>query len=511
MNPLLHSSHTQPTPFGRTAAALVTLVVAIAFVSTGLLTRSHADVPVDGACPALYVFGVQGTDEGPSDAAPTTDTGALGQFFSTLIAAAGATVQRSYVRYGYADDGTETPYQQAVTDAADLLGRNAAEIAQRCPATRIAAAGYGQGAAAVSAFAHTVGTGAGPVEPDTVAGVALFANPARADKAVLPGRPGQTTPTAAPGTAGTAVAQITLTDTGTSGSGIASNSAVDYGSLAGRVADFCTPGDLSCDSSSDTPLTKTVKNIAAQSDTEDPITAISTIAQALAATVWKTTVGVVTEDLSGTSLDQLSYQPTKTLGQRLAEASDPSTPTPGVGDALSVLFRLGTIGLNTVVSVAQKVFTTSTISELATVGMADPVAALAALGAKVVGAVAELIPPATALGWVNQAFTAITTTVTNDNDLYNLATYTQYSDTAGRHDSYTTASADSSGTAPLSAAATWFAALARDIAATNPATSLPKSATPSTSATPSAATPTQSSSPPVATSPPTTASSTPAP
>ncbi|WP_194853167.1 cutinase family protein [Nocardia sp. SYP-A9097] len=437
-------------------------------------------MPIDRSCPVLFVFGVQGTDEGPSDAASTTDTGALGQFFTPLLAQSGNAVQRAYVRYGYAEDSTEVPYQQAVADAADLLGKDASEVIQRCPATRIAAAGYGQGAAAVSAFAHTVGTSTSPVNPDKVAGIALFANPTRADNSVLPGRAGQTTPAAAPGTSGTAVSQITLTNTGTGGSGIASNTAVDYGSLAGRVADFCTPGDLSCSSSSDTPLTTTVKNIAAQSDTKDPITAISTIAQALAATVWKTTVGVVTEDLSGTSLDQLSYEPTKTLGQRLAEASDPSTQTPGFSDALSVLFRLGAIGLNTVVSIAQKVFTTSTISELATVGMVDPVAALATLGTKIVGAVADLIPPQTALGWVDQAFTAITSTVTNDSDLYNLATYTRYSDTAGRHDSYTTASADSTGTAPLAAAAAWFAALARDIAATNPATSLPQSAIPDT-------------------------------
>ena len=468
------------TPCRRVAAVVVAFLLAGLCGSGGGVAVSQADVPLSGDCPALYVFGVQGTDEGPADAAPTTDTGALGQFFTPLLSQAGDTVQRAYIRYGFADDGTEIAYPQAVTDATQLLGKDAAEVIARCPATRVAAAGYGQGAAVVSAFAHTVGTGTGTVDTDKVAGIALFADPTRGDQSVLPGRPGQSTPTAAPGTSGAAVSKITLTNTGSGGSGIDSSTAVDYGALAGRVADFCTPGDLTCDSSTDTPLTKTVKNIAAQSDTKDPISAISTIAQALAATIWKTTVGVVTEDLSGTSLDQLSYTPTKTLGQRLAEASDPSTPMPGISDALSVLFRLGTIGLNTVVSIAQKVFTTTTISELATVGLTDPVAALATLGTKIVGAVAELIPPQTALGWVNQAFTAITSTVTNDSDLYNLAIYTQYSDTTGRHNSYTSASTDSSGTAPLSAAATWFTALARDIAATRPTTSLP---TPTTSAT----------------------------
>ncbi|MFE2997385.1 cutinase family protein [Nocardia sp. NPDC059246] len=439
---------------------------------------ARADVPIADVCPALYVLGVQGTDEAPSDAAATTDSGALGQFFTPLLADAGDLVQRSYIRYGYSDDGTALPYEQAVTAAAEHLTTSATEIVQRCPATRIAAAGYGQGAAAVSTFARDIGAGSGSVDPDKVAGVALFANPTRSGTAVLPGRSGQTTPTAAPGTAGTEVSRIQFSDnTATTGSGIASQAAVDYGRLVGRVADFCTSGDLTCDAPTDTPLTATVKNIAAQSDLHDPISAISTIAQALAATVWKTAVGVVTEDLSGTSLDQLSYEPTKTLGQRLTEASDPNTATPGLSDALSVLFRLGSIGLNTVISVAEKVFTTSTIAELATVGLTNPVAALASLGTKLVSAVVDLIPPQTALGWIDQAFTAITSTVTNNSDLYALATRSQYSDTAGRHGSYTSASANSAGVAPLTLAANWFAALARDIAQTRPPTTAPAGTT----------------------------------
>lgn len=447
---------------------------AVVITSTFGVGGIRAEVPIGEVCPALYVLGVQGSDEAPSDAAATTDSGALGQFFTPLLAQAGDLVQRSYIRYGYSDDGAALPYEEAVTVASGHLSASATEIVQRCPSTRIAAAGYGQGAAAVSVFARDVGAGNGPADPDRVAGVALFANPTRSGSAILPGRSGQTTPNAAPGTSGTEVSRIQFSDaTATAGSGIASQAAVDYGRLAGRVADFCTSGDLTCDAPSDTPLTATVKNIAAQSDTRDPVSAISTIAQALAATAWKTMVGVVTEDLSGTSLDKLSYEPTKTLGQRLTEASDPNTPMPGLSDALSVLFRLGTIGLNTVVSVAEKVFTTSTITELATVGLVNPVAALASLGSKLVGAVVDLIPPQTALGWVNQAFTAITTTVTDSSDLYTLATRSEYSSTDGRHGSYTSASANSAGVAPLPLAANWFAALARDISQTKPATTAP--------------------------------------
>ncbi|KZM70408.1 cutinase family protein [Nocardia terpenica] len=443
--------------------AVIVTVVAVSAVA------DPVGAPLGASCPALYVLGVQGPDETSPDAAPTTDTGALGQLFGPLDANAGALVQRAYVRYGYRDDGTALPYDQAVSDADQRLEAMARDVEQRCPATRIAAAGYGQGAAAVAAFAHRVGGGADPIPAGAVAGIALLADPHRAPGApVFPGRPGQATPDPAPGATGTATGQVQLVTTTPAGAGIDQNPTptgqdTSFGSLTGRVADLCAAGDMTCDTPAGSPLAQTIHNIAAQSDLRDPVSAIATTAQALAATAWKTAAGVVTEDLSGDSLDQLSYQPTKSLGQRLAEASDPNTPVPGPDQALAVLFRLGTIGFNTVVSVAQKVFTPATIAELATVGMANPVAAIADLGTKVAGAVAELIPPQTALGWVDQAFDAISSTVTDNTQLYQLAARTQYSDTAGRQGSYTSVPATTSGDPPLTAVADWFTALAHDL------------------------------------------------
>ncbi|MCC3316678.1 hypothetical protein [Nocardia africana] len=69
--------------------------------------------------------------------------------------------------------------------------------------------------------------------------------------------------------------------------GISPSDSAGFGLLAGRVADLCAPGDLACDAPTGSPLTQTVKNIAAQSNLGDPVAAISTIAQALAATTWK--------------------------------------------------------------------------------------------------------------------------------------------------------------------------------------------------------------------------------
>ncbi|RDI43595.1 cutinase family protein [Nocardia mexicana] len=482
------------------ATATAGLVAAVMFASP-VQAQTGVGAPLGATCPALYVLGVQGPEEGAqdADADPIIETGALGQLFTPLHAHAGDLVQRAYLPYGRSSDGLAQPYDDAVADAANRVGEAAAEITRRCPATKLAVAGYGQGAAAAADFAHRTGTGTGTstVDPSAVAGIALFANPNRAPGPVFPGRPEQASPLAAPGTSGSAVAGIRFTPGATAGSGIGQNTTAttDYGVLSGRVADFCTTGDLTCDApAAGTPITQTVKNIAAQSDQRDPVAAITTTAQALAATAWKTAVGVAGEDLSGNSLDQLSYQPAIPLGQRLAEASNPATPMPGPDQALAALFRIGTIGLNTAVTIARKVFTPTTIAQLATVGMADPIGAIAILGTALAGAVAELVPPQTALSWVNQAFDAIRSTVSHDADLYQLATRTRYSDTDGRRASYTTATATPTGQPPLTAAADWFTALARDIDATHPATTAPKPMSPA--ATTPIATPSPSASPP---------------
>ncbi|MEU6559254.1 cutinase family protein [Nocardia nova] len=460
-------------------AAVTTAGIMLIVGGATAAAGADPEVPLGASCPALFVFGVQGPEESAADTAATVDTGALGQVLVPLAAKAGDLVQRAYIPYGHNADGGDQPYEQATAAAARLLDTEAGQVLARCPDTKLAAVGWGQGATSVTDFAHRAGTGTASVPADSIAGIALLANPVRTGSDVLPGAPGRTTPSPAPGTSGAAVAAIHFTATASGGAGIDSTPGSDGGfeSLAGRVADLCTPGDLACDAPAGSPLTRTVKNIAAQSDLRDPVAAISTVAQALAATTWKTAVGVAGEDIAGNSLDELSYQPSKPLGQRLAEASDPATPMPGPDDVLSALFRVGTIGLNTVVAVAQKVFTPATIAQLATVGMADPAAAIAVLGTKLAGAVAELVPPQTALGWVNEAFDAITSTVTDNNDLYQLAASSQYSDTSGHHAAYTTASATPDGTPAAGAVADWFTGLARDIAAAHPGTATPKPTT----------------------------------
>ncbi|MGY1960854.1 cutinase family protein [Nocardia gipuzkoensis] len=493
MHPSTHTSRQRHA----TAAVLVSVAMPLANVA-GVVHADTTGAPLGATCPALYAFGVQGGDEAAPDAGVSSDSGALGQMFGPLAAAAGDLVQRAYVPYGRAPDGTALPYDSAITAAAERLEHMAADVVARCPNTKIAAAGYAHGAPAVSRFAHRVGAGSARVSADQVAAIALLANPNRATNTpVLPGLPDNTTPSAAPGTTGQKVSEISLLNRPLPGAGIASaQTASDgVGALTGRVADLCVAGDAICDVPAGGNLATTAANIAARSDLRDPITAVSTIAQALSATVYTTAVNVVNDDITGTSLDQLSYQPAKPLGQRLAEASSPDTVPPGPGEALAALFKIGTIGLNAVVSVARRVFTPATIAELATVGLANPWAAVASIGAKLATAVVELVPPQTASRWVNEAFDAITSTITDHQQLYTLAGTAQYSDTTGRHGSYRTVSATPAGKSALAATADWFTALARDLAATGTPRNPPRSATNSMTTTPRADNPTAPSAP----------------
>ncbi|MBF6100570.1 cutinase family protein [Nocardia cyriacigeorgica] len=482
--------HFHPT---RTRVRSVAIALALAATAAPTAT-AQSEVTDNTACPVLYVLGVQGDEEGATETG--ADTGALGQVLGPVSAAAGEYVERAYVPYGHTDDGTPLAYPVAVEDAARRLDDMAAGVVDRCPGTLLAVAGYGHGAAAADQFARDVGSGQSGVDAEQVAAVALLANPARAaGTPVLPGRPQSSTPSPAPGTSGSQVSTITLLTQTPTGAGIASTGtgAPGYGELNGRVADLCVAGDGTCDTPPASPLATAAANIAARSDTGDPIAAITTIATALSATAFTTAVNVVNDDLAGTSLDQLSYQPTKTLGQRLVEASDPATAAPTHTQALDALFKLGTIGFNAAITVARTVITPATVAELATVGMADPLAAVAVLAAKLADAVVELIPPQTASRWVNEAFDAITTTITEPDQLYTLAATAHYSDTTGRHGSYSTVPATSTGNSTLRTVADWLIAIARD-AATDPPPESPRPTTsetaPPTRSTPSLQTPT---------------------
>ncbi|MBF6195204.1 MULTISPECIES: cutinase family protein [Nocardia] len=426
-------------------------------------------------CPALYALGIQGTGESSPDAAPTTDTGMLSTVFRPMMAKAPDTglVDRAYVPYesgfGGATAGGAAPYSESVADGLARLRGMAATVADACPNSRFAVVGYSQGAHVASMFAQEIGQGRGVLPAEKIAAVALFGDPTRNPGAPLfPGAPGKATPDPAPGTSGDRLVSIAaLPQTPATGGGIGPerDKAANFGALTGRVASFCAAGDLACDAPDGAPILKAVANVAGQSKLSggDPIASLVSIAQALAFTSIKTATEVVKGDIQGNSLATLSISPRKSISQRLADASDPRTPL-DLPAALQALLKVGMIGLNSVIAVVRTVLAPANITELATAGLANPPAALLSLGAKLLGAVPQLIPPTTGVRLITQAFDAVVQNITDNSELLNTTTWVRYWDTVQRHTAYNSATVSANGAVPTRFVADWFAAIARDLA-----------------------------------------------
>ncbi|MFF2082484.1 cutinase family protein [Nocardia sp. NPDC058176] len=466
----------------RLTAATIAFAVALGSVAAGL-ARAEEGQPAApstrvsiAACPALYALGIQGTGESSPDAAPSTDTGMLSTVFRPLLAEAAdpGLVDRAYVPYeagfGGAVPGGAVPYAESVDGGVQRLRSMATQVTQRCPDTRIAVLGYSQGAHVASLFAQEVGAGTGVLPADKIAGVALFADPTRNENAPLfPGAPDRTTPAAAPGTEGTALAEVAAVRQAPApggGLGPERDQAADFGKLTGRVASFCATGDLACDAPQGAPILRAVTNLVGQLKLSggDPIGSLVSIAQALAFTSIKTVSTVVDEDLSGSTLADLSISPKKSISQRLADAADPRTQL-DVNAAFRALLKVGMIGLNAVATVVRTVISPAAIAELATATLSNPLAGLTVLGTKLVGAVPQLVPPTTGVRLVNEAFTAVQQNVTDNQELLDVTTWVRYWNALQRHDAYSRIGVGADGATPTRYVAEWFAALARDAAA----------------------------------------------
>lgn len=475
---------------------LTTLTAAVLLFPFGTALAGAAPEAGGESCPAVYALGVQGTGESSPDAAPTTDTGMLSQVFTPLTAAAQAAavnIAHEYIPYnasfgGLGPSSGTVPYEQSVTGGVDSLTSKISQIASSCAATVIALTGYSQGAHVVSKVAQAIGAGSGPIAANRVAGVALFGDPTRnSGSSTFPGSD-RSLPDPVPGTSGEAVKALdAVTASAASGGGIGPQRdiAVSYGDLTGRVASFCSSGDLACDAPDDAALLRTVANVAGQVEIgNDPLKSLASITQALALTSIKTATSVVNNNISGDSLANLQFNSKKSISSTLAEASDPDTQV-DISGALKALLKVGTIAINAISTVVKTVVTPSNIAEIATAGLANPVAGLAVFGSKLVGALPQLIPPATASKMIQSAFTEVVNNIDDNKDLLDVATWTKYSDVILRHGSYQHDSVSGGGKSAVNWVADWFAAAARDVAGVVGA-SAPGSLATTPAATPSA-------------------------
>ncbi|WP_280335499.1 cutinase family protein [Nocardia wallacei] len=181
-------------------------------------------------------------------------------------APAGAVEPGSYAAVYIAYPANMATYEDAVTAGVANTQQVMREISQACPDTKFSIVGYSEGADVVRRVATTIGHQEadkdgryGIVDPDDVLGVVILADPGRSagegpfpgakdpysnpdgfDKAYQNGKqpvPGQG---ALPGTSG------------------------DFGALNGKVASFCSDGDLTCSAPQNISLLQLAVNVGRQ-------------------------------------------------------------------------------------------------------------------------------------------------------------------------------------------------------------------------------------------------------
>lgn len=165
---------------------------------------------------------------------------------------------------------------------------------------------------------------------------------------------------------------------------------------------------------------------------------------------------------------------------------------------MKAVLKIGTIAVNAVVTVAKTVLTPANITEIAAAGLSNPAAGLAVLGTKLLGALPQLVPPSTATRLVGQAFTAVTSTVTDNTGLIDTTNWVRYSDALASRGTYKSDPVTATGQSPVQYATAWLQALTDDLAAAPDTASV--TATSSPSSIPPSPTPTIATTTPAPTS-----------
>ena len=327
----------------RARAGLATLGAAgcTAAVMAMVSPQAMADTPAPvTACPDLVVLGVQGTGESSPTADPLAITGMIGHVFGPLLAR-DPSVGHVTIPYAAGFGGapgtgpSNLPFATSATEAGERLDATASDIVVRCPGTRLALVGFSQGGGVVSEEARRIGAGDSSVSADRVGGVAIISDWTRPNGGEqIPGRPGQVSPDPPPGADNNESSPVAFAPVPFSG-GIAPD-AGDFGALTGRVAEFCTAGDLSCDAPAHAEVLRAAGGVAARANLSDPLTAAQSLTSVAASAVSETTAAVVLDDVYVAN-GQVSYSPSQPISTRLADAADPrqAPPTPDQQQAAS--------------------------------------------------------------------------------------------------------------------------------------------------------------------------------
>ena len=273
-----------PRPKARRSVTL--LVTATVATSWAALT-APAIASAQSGCGATFNLFIPGTWETSESADPDEPVGMLKPVADALKVAHGSAAEVYTLPYmARAFDNGHT-YADSKADALAKSKKILSKVENACPKTKFTIVGYSQGADAAGDLASEIGNGKGPVNAGRVLAVGLLADPGA-------------------GTKGSATVGPR-----TSGQGIADPRPQGMGSLSGRVASICDPGDLYCSiEKGSSPILGSLGSIL----TESP----SGVATDTLAGGNSQLATALTSDFSGSDLPALGTN-VATLGQQLSE------------------------------------------------------------------------------------------------------------------------------------------------------------------------------------------------
>ena len=396
-------------------------------------------------------------------------------------------IARTYVTYPATAGGAYVPgiHQPPTADSTSYAASMATgvdnaksvldQIEQECSDTKVFISGYSQGAQVASTVLRDIGAGAGPVDPQMVAGGALMSDPTRAESAPLI-LGGTATPAPAPGTRGIAVRQLgpVGSEEIVPGGGIAVDHSVlegeGFGALNGRVASYCLPGDLVCAMPVQSPLPKLVTSVAEEVNLNDPVGSLRAIAETLGPAV---VLGGVESVSEGVSFGSRGFQvsrasnPNATLLGRIATETQRVDRDPGEMEQRLVagITKIGGMALGAGITVAREVVTPANIAQIAAAGIVGPQAAGAVAIAKLAESSMKLITPELLGGASRRVMDEVQAAGLNEQTLTTVATQAAQWNAQNAHAGYSTAPVTPDGRTAAEATADWAVALAADAVA----------------------------------------------
>ena len=398
-------------------------------------------------------------------------------------------------------------YSKTLTDGYARLTQIAYRTTKQCPNTRLILLGQGQAGHLVSFMASEIGAGKSIVKDNQVAFAATISDPTRGESQPLfPGAAGQTAPSSWGGkklgsnsrgsnsqtasdeqTTGITLHADYFTPPEGSGINHKSQQITDFGSLAGRVAQFCLQGDLSCSAPKDAALGRAALAVADQEGADfskDPVGSANITAQAMSETAATGVVKSLAKDWEGDSLASLKPTGEHSVSDRIEQvASQGIKPTPQVTkkrgstsgkddktdekpttqveDSMQALVRTGSIAMQAVTTIAADVLDEQTIASVLAAGVTGGATSpelATILTAKLGTAALKLVPPSSLGSRATSIFEAVTDGIVDNQNLPELVASARTWDQLTTQDGYKTVPVSSTGESTTTVIADWIKA-----------------------------------------------------